>query len=139
MGGNITNVLHTSISTYNIDESIEWYRKELGFTLVEGPFYSPPLKAKRAFIERGGYQLELFEYNEPKKIPDERLEPQTDLQTVGTKNVCFEIDSFDDMKERLSNDGVKIVQETAMGDDRVMYIHDCNGILIELIQKPALA
>ena len=39
MGGKLTKVLHTGISTYNIEESIEWYRKELGFELVEGPFY----------------------------------------------------------------------------------------------------
>ena len=136
MGGKLTKVLHTGISTYNIEESIEWYRKELGFELVEGPFYAPPLKAKLAFIEWNGYQIELFEYDEPKKIPEDRLLPNTDLQTVGTKHVCFAIDSFDDIKERFQKEGVEIVHEVNMGDDRVMFIHDCNGILIELIQKP---
>ncbi|MBR2755480.1 MAG: VOC family protein [Lachnospiraceae bacterium] len=136
MGGKLTKVLHTGISTYNIEESIEWYRKELGFELVEGPFYAPPLKAKLAFIEWNGYQIELFEYDEPKKIPEDRLLPNTDLQTVGTKHVCFAIDSFDDIKERFQKEGVEIVHEVNMGDDRVMFIHDCNGVLIELIQKP---
>lgn len=106
MGGKLTKVLHTGISTYNIEESIEWYRKELGFELVEGPFYAPPLKAKLAFIEWNGYQIELFEYDEPKKIPEDRLLPNTDLQTVGTKHVCFAIDSFDDIKERRSEERV---------------------------------
>ena len=136
MGGKLTKVLHTGISTYNIEESIEWYRKELGFELVEGPFYAPPLKAKLAFIEWNGYQIELFEYDEPKKIPEDRLLPNTDLQTVGTKHVCFAIDSFDDIKERFQKEGVEIVHEVNMGDDRVMFIHDCKGVLIELIQKP---
>ena len=136
MEGKLTKVLHTGISTYDIQKSIEWYQKELGFELVEGPFYAPPLKAKLAFIEWNGYQIELFEYDEPKKIPEERLLPNTDLQTVGTKHVCFAIDSFDACKERFLEDGVEIVHEVKMGQDKVMFIHDCNGVLIELIQKP---
>lgn len=136
MEGKLTKVLHTGISTYNIEESIAWYEKELGFKLVEGPFYAPPLKAKLAFIDWNGYQIELFEYDEPKKIPEDRLLPNTDLQTVGTKHVCFAIDSFDAIKERFQKEGVEIVHEVNMGDDKVMFIHDCNGVLIELIQKP---
>ena len=136
MAGKLTKVLHTGISVYNMEESIEWYKKELGFELVEGPFYAPPLDAKLAFIEWNGYQIELFEYSSPKKIPDERLLPNTDLQTVGTKHVAFAIDSMDDIRERFQADGVEIVHEVSMGEDKVMFIHDCNGVLIELIQKP---
>ena len=136
MAGKLTKVLHTGISVYNIEESIEWYEKELDFKLVEGPFYAPPLDAKLAFIEWNGYQIELFEYSSPKKIPDDTLIPNTDLQTVGTKHLAFAIDSFDDIKARFLKDGVEIVHEVAMGDDKVMFIHDCNGVLIELIQKP---
>ncbi|MBQ9815841.1 MAG: VOC family protein [Lachnospiraceae bacterium] len=135
MKGNLTKALHTSISTYNIDESIEWYKKHLGFELIEGPFYSPPLRTKLAYIELNGYQIELFEYNEPKKIPEERLLPFIDLQTVGTKYVCFAIDSLADIRNRFMEEDVEIVQEAVMGDDQVMYIHDCNGVLIELVQK----
>ena len=72
----------------------------------------------------------------PKKIPDERLLPNTDLQTVGTKHVAFAIDSMDDIRERFQADGVEIVHEVSMGEDKVMFIHDCNGVLIELIQRP---
>ena len=38
--------------------------------------------------------------------------------------------------EAFQKEGVEIVHEVNMGDDRVMFIHDCNGVLIELIQKP---
>ena len=136
MAGQLTKVLHTGISVYNMDESIAWYKDELGFELVEGPFYAPPLKAKLAFIEWNDYQIELFEYDAPKKIPDDRLLPNTGRQSVGTKHVAFAIDSFDAMKARFEKDGVAIVHEVCMGDDKVMFIHDCNGVLIELIQKP---
>ena len=34
MTSNGTKVLHTGISVYNMEESIEWYRKNLGFEVV---------------------------------------------------------------------------------------------------------
>ena len=70
MTSNITKVLHTGISVYNMEESIEWYRKNLGFEVVKDDGYVPPLKAKIVFVEKDGYQIEFFEYDEPKKMPE---------------------------------------------------------------------
>ena len=133
---NVKQVLHTGISVYNMDESVEWYRKNLGFQVVKDDGYTPPLKAHVLFMEKDGYQLELFEYDEPKKLPEERLLPNTDLQTVGTKHVAFATDDIDELKKGFVENGVEIVHEVRMGNDAVMFIHDCNGVLIEFIQQP---
>ena len=82
MTDNVKQVLHTGISVYNMEESLKWYKENLGFEVVKNDGYCPPLKAKICFIEKDGYQIELFEYDEPKKIPEDRLMPNTDLQTV---------------------------------------------------------
>ncbi|MCD7982586.1 MAG: VOC family protein [Clostridiales bacterium] len=97
--GNVTKVLHTGISVYNMQESLEWYKRNLGFELVKDDGYCLPLKAKTCFIEKDGYQIELFEYDEPKQIPEDRLTPNTDLQTVGTKHVAFATDDMDAFKQ----------------------------------------
>lgn len=137
MAGNITKALHTGLSVYNMEESIEWYGKVLGFKVVKDDGFVPPLKAHIVFVEKDGYQLELFEYENPKKIPEDRLTPNTDLQTVGTKHVAFATDDMDALKERFLVNGVDIAHEVRMGDDAVMFVRDCNGILIEIIQQPA--
>lgn len=135
MTSNITKVLHTGISVYNMEESIEWYRKNLGFEVVKDDGYVPPLGAKIVFIEKDGYQIELFEYDNPKKMPEERLTPNTDLQTVGTKHVAFATDDMDALKEGFVANGVDIAHEVRMDGDAVMFIRDCNGVLIEFIQE----
>ena len=98
MTTNVKKVLHAGISVYNMEESLAWYKKNLGFEVVKNDGYVPPLKAKIVFIEKDGFQIELFEYDEPKKIPEDRLTPNTDLQTVGTKHIAFATDDMDALK-----------------------------------------
>ncbi len=131
---NITKVLHAGISVYNMEESLKWYEENLGFCRVKDDGFVEPLGAHIVFIERDGFQIELFEYKAPKTIPPERLEPNTDLQTVGTKHIAFAVDDMDKCLENLKANGVKVVYETRMGDDHVAFIYDCNGVLIELIK-----
>ncbi len=133
---NIKQALHTGISVNNMEESLEWYAKNLGFELVKEDGYVPPLGAKICFIEKDGYQIELFEYDDPKPIPEDRLTPNSDLQTIGTKHLALAVDDMDAVKEDFLKDGVDIAHEVGMGADRVMFIRDCNGVLIELIQAP---
>lgn len=136
MAGEIIKVLHTGISVRNMDEAIEWYNKNLGFTVARVDGYCPPLKANIVFIERDGYEIELFEYDEPKPIPEDRLTPNTDLQTCGCKHVAFAIDDIDAFKERFLANGGDIAHEVRMGADAVMFVRDPSGTLIELIQQP---
>lgn len=136
MTGNVKQVLHAGISVNNMDESIAWYRNNLGFEVVKDDGFVPPLKAHIVFMEKDGFQLELFEYEAPKKIPEDRLLPNTDLQTVGTKHIAFATDNMDALKAGFVENGVDIAHEVRMGDDAVMFVRDCNGVLIEFIQAP---
>lgn len=135
MTGNVKQALHVGISVYNMEESIEWYRKNLGFEVVKEDGYIPPLKAKIVFIEKDGFQIELFEYDEPKALPEERRMPNSDLQTVGTKHVAFAVDNMEQLKAGFVENGVDIAHEACMDGDSVMFVRDCNGVLIEFIQS----
>ena len=94
--------------------------------------------AKIVFVKNEAldYEIELFEYQEPKDIPEDRLTPNTDLQTVGTKHLALEVQDFDGLKAKLVANGVDIAHEVRMDGDAVMFIRDLNGVLIELIQPP---
>ena len=54
MTDNVKQVLHTGISVYNMEESLKWYKENLGFEVVKNDGYCPPLKAKICFNEKDG-------------------------------------------------------------------------------------
>lgn len=130
-------VLHVGISVSDMERSLKWYEENLGFSLVKDDGYIPPLGARVCFVERDGFQIELFQYDQPKPLPKGRLLPNTDLQTVGTKHVAFGVTDMEAVKAQLTANEVEIAHEVAMGGDHVLFIRDCNGVLIELIQAKA--
>ena len=138
MAGEYIKALHTGISVRDMDEAIEWYEKNLGFKVVFDQGYVPPLKAHLVFIEDpNGYQIELFKYDDPKPTPEDRLTPNSDLQTCGTKHLAVAIDDMAAYKEKFLANGGDIAHEVNMGEDHVMFVRDPSGTLIELIQQPA--
>ena len=97
----IYKALHVGISVKKMDEALEWYKKNLDYELVKDDGYVPPLKAHICFISNGDFEIELFEYDEPKPIPEDRLMPNSDLQTVGTKHLALAVPDMKVMKEKL--------------------------------------
>lgn len=134
MDHHIVKALHTGISVYCMEDSIAWYEKNLGFQVKKDGGFIPPLRARVVFLEKDGYEIELFEFEQPIPLPEERLNPNTDLQTVGTKHVAFQTDDMDALKKRFVDNGVDIAFECCMDGETVMFVRDCNGVLIEFIQ-----
>ena len=136
MGNNIVKALHVGISVKDMDESLEWYKNILGFEKYKDD-YAPPLGARICFIKKDDFEIELFQYDDPKPIPQERLTPNSDLQTIGTKHVAFATDDTAALKERFVANNVDIAHEVTMDGESVMFIRDLNGVLIEFIQPKA--
>lgn len=130
----IYHPLHVGISVDNMEESLEWYRKNLDFELVKDN-YVPPLGARICFVRNGDFELELFRYDDPKPIPADRLTPNSDLQTIGTKHVAFQVPDMKALKEKFLANGVDIAHEVTMEGNSVMFVRDNSGVLIEFIQK----
>jgi len=133
--GFITKPLHVGISVYNMEEAIKWYQRNLDFKVSSDDGYILPLKARIVFMHYNDFKIELFQYDEPKEIPKDRLAPNTDLQTVGTKHVAFEVEDMAAVKERFIKNGVDIAHEVTMNGNSVMFVRDNSGVLIELIQN----
>ncbi len=134
MTENVLRPLHVGISVKDMEASLEWYRKNLGFELKQDD-YVPPLGARICFVEKDGFELELFQYDEPKAIPEDRKTPNSDLQTIGTKHVAFLTDDMKSLKEGFTANGVDIAHEVTMEGNAVMFVRDPDGVLIEFIQK----
>ena len=130
----IYQVLHAGISVCDMDEALKWYQKILDFELVKDD-YVPPLGARICFIQNGDFQLELFQYDDPKPIPADRLTPNSDLQTIGTKPIAFGVPDMKALKDKFLANGVDIVHEVVMEGDHVMFIRDNSGVLIEFIER----
>lgn len=130
----IYKALHVGISVENMEESLAWYKKNLDFELVKDN-YVPSLGARICFIRSGDFEIELFRYDSPKPIPEDRLIPNTDLQTIGTKHVAFEVPDMKALKEKFLANGVDIAHEVMMEGNNVMFVRDNSGVLIEFIQK----
>lgn len=130
----IYKALHVGISVGDMEESLAWYKKNLDFELVKDD-YVPPLGARICFIRNGDFEIELFRYDSPKPIPEDRLVPNTDLQTIGTKHVAFEVPDMKALKEKFLANGVDIAHEVMMEGNNVMFVRDNSGVLIEFIQN----
>lgn len=132
---NIVKALHTGISVKDMNTSLKWYEDILGFTMVKDD-YAPPLGARICFIRNDAldYEIELFQYDSPKPIPEERKVPNSDLQTVGTKHVALATDDMAALKKRFVENNVDIAHEVTMDGESVMFIRDPDGVLIEFIQ-----
>ena len=135
MSKHIVKALHVGISVTDMERSLQWYREVLGFGEVLKDFYAPPLGARICFLRGcGGFELELFRYDQPNGIPADRRVPNLDLQTVGTKHVAFEVDDMAALKEHFLSCGVDIAHEVTMDGEAVMFVRDPDGVLLEFIQ-----
>ena len=130
----IYKALHVGISVGDMEESLAWYKKNLDFELFKDD-YVPPLGARICFIRNGDFEIELFRYDSPKPIPEDRLTPNSDLQTIGTKHVAFEVPDMKALKEKFVANGVDIAHEVMMEGNNVMFVRDNSGVLIEFIQN----
>ena len=137
MKNHMVKALHTGISVSDMERSLKWYKDVLGFESTGKDFYAPPLGARIVFIRGlGDYEIELFQYDAPKAIPEDRKMPNSDLQTIGTKHVAFQVKDMAGFKEKYLAYGGDIAHEVTMCGESVMFIRDPDGVLVELIQPP---
>lgn len=144
MGDTYLKPLHISLSVENLEESIKWYQEHLGFSLVFS-MYLAPHHAKLAFMRHGDFDLEMFQHDESKPIPADRLDPHEDQKTRGTKHFAFLVEDVEALAKRLESEGVKIIIGPKIMEnkehgirEKICFIHDLNGIAIEFIQRKGI-
>ena len=126
---------HVGISVADLEDSIAWYERFLGFEL-ESVVPVPEDEGRVAMlVSGGGFRVELFELPQAAPLPADRRHPATDLRTHGIKHVAYEVDGIEDWQERLRRLGADIVWDLRVHEDvKVLFLRDSTGNLVELVE-----
>jgi len=141
----ILKTRHTGLVVKDINASIVFYEK-LGFELWKrekelGNFISHVVGLNDAIIETAklklldGSLLELLEY---KSHPTEPKASKYNSNNHGCSHVAFSVKNVDEMSKIVVDLGGSIVNSPIVSDNglvKVMYCHDLDGILIEMVEE----
>ena len=125
---------HVGISVPDMDASIDWYQRVLGFTL-ERRYHVDSIPGEIAVLRNGPLHIELFHLAHAMALPDERREPNTDLCTHGNKHVAFAVADLAAFAAELQQRGADIVWVKQFAFGANAFIRDNVGNLIEFVQK----
>jgi catechol 2,3-dioxygenase-like lactoylglutathione lyase family enzyme len=137
-------VHHHGIVVSDLDRAIEFYRDVLGFDL-ERRFEADPeafgqrlgvgrAPAELAFLDAGSVRVEL----ETHENTGESTSKSTQPTDVGVAHLCLEVDDIDRVYHSLEDDTEFLSPPGRASDSgaRIVYLHDPDGNLIELIELP---
>ena len=141
----IIKTRHTGLVVKNISASIKFY-EGLGLDVWKrenerGDFLSPVVGLENAEIETAklkvgdGSLLELLEYKSHPTTPSASIYPSNNH---GCSHVAFTVQDVEQMSSKIVRLGGSIVNPPAVsanGAVKVMYCHDLDGILMEMVEE----
>jgi catechol 2,3-dioxygenase-like lactoylglutathione lyase family enzyme len=125
------------MSVANLDRSIDWYQKMLGFKLIEKTEFKA-INAKAAFIEGLGFKLELLQINDGFKLPEMFADPPKHMLPIGNKAIVLYIDDLTGVTKMLEDqNAVFAFKMQKLTDDglRTTLIRDIDGNFISILGK----
>lgn len=124
---------HVAFTVNDIEESENWYKEKLGFEVVHK--YSKN-GWKITLLKLDEVRIELFSFDDIKPLPEHSRNLMDDLHVIGTKHLCIQVEDLEKTVGELKTKGVQFATEidTAGFGGRYIFLKDCNGILIELLQ-----
>jgi catechol 2,3-dioxygenase-like lactoylglutathione lyase family enzyme len=141
---------HYGVTVSDVDEVLPFYRDTLGLdVLSEGHVergtedsekfekfvgVDGEVDVKVVFLDAGGCQVELLQYNHPEGRDQHDGVSNND---PGASHFCFEVDNIDAVYDELQEDGVKFIHEpvTLSKGVRVAYMYDPEGNIVELSDR----
>lgn len=129
---------HFGISVANLEETIDWYREKLGFT-VGFRYEIAALNAQVAFMTLNDFRIEIFEIKDCAPLPESSRNPATDLPIIGLKHIAINVDNLEEVVADLKSRNVEFAGEIGnvpnSNGEKYIFFRDNNGILIELYQE----
>lgn len=124
---------HIAISVTDMKSSVKWYGAVLGFTLSHtDEIPTPAGNLKVTWLNAPNFCLEIFEVPGAKPVPPDRLDPATDLKTLGNKYLTLGVTDINKTAAELKRLEVGIISRRRNS----IFIRDEDGILIELADRP---
>ena len=125
---------HIGIVVNSIDDSLETYCGQLGFTLLERVTI-PEQLVEAAFLDAHNGTLELISPTDEASGTAKYLANRGE----GTHHICFEVDDLVATLAELKSQGVRLIDETPRQGVHglVAFVHPkaTHGTMIELLEK----
>ncbi len=134
MAVEINGVNHFAISVADMEETINWYNRIFGFTVIDRSVVPGP-EIKVAHMQGTGFILEIFEAPGAASLPEERRIPNQDLMTHGNKHISFGVPDGHKAKEELESMGVEVAMVAEVDGTYGVFIRDNTGNLIEIFEE----
>lgn len=116
---------HVAITVKDLDQTIDWYVKNLGFS-VKSSVENKERGTRMAFLEVNGLaMLEFFGFIDPTKAVEG---PTLRAEETGIRHISFFVDDMEKTCQRLKDVGAEF---TAFTPKRSVF-KDPNGIFVEL-------
>ena len=133
---NTKKISHVAILVDDIEAAMKFWRDGLGLE-IEQIEELPEQEARVAFLPLGDSEIELVEPTSDNSGIARYLEKRG----PGMHHVCFEVEDIRALLSHLSNNGVRLINETprvSAGGKMYAFIHpeSTNGVLVELYQLP---
>ncbi len=128
---------HAGVSVGDLEASIAWYRKMLGFELLRVVDIPEAEAAGRvALLRHGDFVLELFCLPAAAALPEARRHPDTDLLTQGMKHVAYAVRDIAALMATLKDKGADVAWDIAVHDGtRCAFVRDNTGNLVEFVER----
>lgn len=127
-------VNHFAISVADLEESIEWYSRVWGFTVIDRSEI-PGENVKVAHLQGKGFILEIFAAEGSQPLAEYRKIPNDDLRVQGNKHISFGVPDGPKAKAEMEAMGVEIVFIAIVDNTWGCFIHDNSGNLIEVFEE----
>ncbi len=129
-----------SISVADLDETVNWYRENLGFVLIKQMEF-PKYSLRIAFVELNGFRLELIEFKA--SVSYEAIQKQFPVvddraKIHGLGKLAFLVEDLEAVSNRLKRNNVKFWREIMEDQEfgvRSLIVSDNSGNWIQFFQK----
>jgi catechol 2,3-dioxygenase-like lactoylglutathione lyase family enzyme len=128
--------LHACIAVSDLDAGVDWYRRVLGFQLLQRHDYTE-YGVRVVYLEYQGIELELVETLNPKS--SHRGNPPAEhLALLGISQLSFRVGDMETAIQQLKGQGVELVFGPIEAPEfklKACFIHDYEGNLLEFIER----
>jgi len=125
---------HIGIVVHSIDDAVQTYCQQLGFTLTERMTVADQ-QVEVAFLNNGADALEFIAPTDPASGVARFLENKGE----GTHHICFEVEDVVATLSQLKEKGMRLIDEAPRQGvhGQIAFVHPkaAHGTMIELLQK----
>lgn len=126
---------HVAISVTNMERSVSFYKK-FGFKEYKS-WKAEDESIQISMLKLGDTILEIFCYQENKKLPETAKSTTTDLPVIGTKHFAFGVDEIEKAKSFVIENNIYENIDIKVGrlGKPYFFIQNPDGILVEIIEN----